>query len=382
MRGIEQIPWLYDILCSLHERSGLGEWRTWLVAGARRRVLDLGSGTGRNLPLLPRGTTAVGLDPSLDALRWARKRAPAVPLVAARAEALPFRDGTFDTVLSGLVFCSVGDVSRGLDEVKRVLRPGGQLRMLEHVRSRVPWRGRLQDLIQPAWTGSGRGMPPEPRHGSCGGARGIPDRARRPSSERWLPLLRRSGRQRVVMKALRLRRSARLLVLVALMSPASLFVSPASAGDLFADLNLIVPRHPSRAPEFTAPRLGSGSLSLKELRGQLVFLNFWATWCLPCKEEMPSMERLYQRYKGRGFTIAAISIDSGGTRAVASFVKQLGLTYPIGLDPKLGVANRYTVRALPSSFLIDGKGNTVAIALGPRDWDSVAARAVIESLLK
>src|SRR5713101_7830094 len=97
---------------------------------------------------------------------------------------------------------------------------------------------------------------------------------------------------------------------------------------------------------------------------------------------MPSMERLYQRYKGRGFTIVAISIDSGGTEGVASFVKKLGLTFPIGLDPTLEVANRYTVRALPSSFLIDGNGNTVAVALGPRDWDTVASHAVVEGLLK
>jgi len=160
VHGVEQIPWVYEIICSLYERSGLGEWRTWLVAGARGQVLDLGSGTGRNLPLLPPGTTAVGLDLSLDALRWARTRAPAIPLVVGHAETLPFRDGTFDTVLSGLVFCSVGDVGRGLDEVKRVLRPGGQLRMLEHVRSRVPWRARLQDLIQPVWTAVAGGCHP------------------------------------------------------------------------------------------------------------------------------------------------------------------------------------------------------------------------------
>ena len=160
MRGVEQIPWLYEIICSLYEWGGLAEWREWLAAGARGRVHDLGTGTGRNLPLLPRGTTAVGLDPSLDALRRARKRAPAIPLVAGRAEALPFRAGTFDTVLSGLVFCSVGDVPRGLDEAKRVLRPGGALRMLEHVRSRVSWRARLQDLIQPAWTAVAGGCHP------------------------------------------------------------------------------------------------------------------------------------------------------------------------------------------------------------------------------
>ena len=160
MRGVEQIPWLYEIICSLYERAGLAEWRRALVARAHGRVLDLGSGTGRNLPLLPDDTRAIGLDPSLDALRRARRRAPGIALVAGRAEALPFREGVFDTVLSGLVFCSVSDPQCGLGEVKRVLRPAGQLCMLEHVRSVIPWRARLQDLIQPAWTRASGGCHP------------------------------------------------------------------------------------------------------------------------------------------------------------------------------------------------------------------------------
>ncbi len=152
MRGVEQIPWLYEIICSLYEWSGLRDWRHWLVSGAHGRTLDLGSGTGRNLLLLPRDARAVALDPSFEALNRARHRAPGVPLVAGRAEALPFRAATFDTVLSGLVFCSVADPARGLAEVNRVLRPHGRLRMLEHVRAVVPWRARVQDLIQPLWT--------------------------------------------------------------------------------------------------------------------------------------------------------------------------------------------------------------------------------------
>jgi len=152
MRGIEQIPWIYDALCRLCERGGFGRWRRWLVRGARGRTLDLGCGTGRNLPLLPAGARAIAIDPSPDALARARRRAPAVPLVQARAEALPFRDATFDTILSGLVFCSVGEPARGLAEVRRVLRHDGQLRMLEHVRAATRWRARLQDFIQPAWT--------------------------------------------------------------------------------------------------------------------------------------------------------------------------------------------------------------------------------------
>lgn len=152
MRGLEQIPWLYDGLCALMERTGLGRWRRWLVAGARGRTLDVGCGTGRNLPLYAADVGAIGLDPAWQSLRRARRRTPRVPLVQGSAEALPFGDGVFDTVVSGLVFCSVPDPARGLAEVKRVLRPGGSLRMLEHVRSRKPWKARFQDRTQPLWT--------------------------------------------------------------------------------------------------------------------------------------------------------------------------------------------------------------------------------------
>jgi ubiquinone/menaquinone biosynthesis C-methylase UbiE len=152
MRGIENIPWLYDAICWWAERTGLDRWRRWLTAGARGRTVDLGCGTGRNLPLYGSDVRVIGVDPERRSLRRARQRAPRVPLVQARAEALPFRAASVDTVVSGLVFCSVDDPRRGLAEVTRVLRPDGALRMLEHVRSTVPWRARWQDRLQPAWT--------------------------------------------------------------------------------------------------------------------------------------------------------------------------------------------------------------------------------------
>jgi ubiquinone/menaquinone biosynthesis C-methylase UbiE len=154
VRGVEQIPWLYDAGMIVLEKTGLGRWREWLSRGidARGRVLDLGCGTGRNLPLLDPAARVVGVDPCRESLLAARRRAPRTLLVRARAEALPFRDGAFATVVSGLVFCSVADPATGLREVRRVLAREGALRMLEHVRSGSRFAARMQDLTQPAWT--------------------------------------------------------------------------------------------------------------------------------------------------------------------------------------------------------------------------------------
>src|SRR5262249_44588219 len=125
MRGVEHIPWAYDAICAFAEWRGLARWRHWLVAGARGRTLDLGCGTGRNLPLYARDVRPIGVDPAADSLARARRRAPGALLVRASAEALPFRDGVFDTVVAGLVLCSVSDPPRALAEARRVLLPDG-----------------------------------------------------------------------------------------------------------------------------------------------------------------------------------------------------------------------------------------------------------------
>ncbi len=150
MRGVEQIPFVYDGMMALMEATGLRAWRRWLVEGARGVSLDIGCGTGRNLPLY--AGFVVGVEPCAESLAKAKRRAPNAPLVRASAHALPFRAGTFDTVVSGLVFCSVPDARLGLAEVKRVLKPDGRLRMLEHVRATGTLGARWQDFIQPAWT--------------------------------------------------------------------------------------------------------------------------------------------------------------------------------------------------------------------------------------
>ncbi|MBI4607846.1 MAG: TlpA family protein disulfide reductase [Candidatus Rokubacteria bacterium] len=156
----------------------------------------------------------------------------------------------------------------------------------------------------------------------------------------------------------------------------------AGSEDPFKELELIRPKRVQTARDFTVPTPDGKSLKLSSYRGKVVFLNFWATWCPPCKEEMPSMERLYQRFKDQGLVVLAVSIDAEGAPVVTPFVKEHKLTYPVGLDPKMAVAEKYGVRALPASYFVNKKGNLVALALGPRNWDSKAAHAFVESLLK
>jgi len=163
MRGVEQIPWIYDLFMEVVERFGLGTLRQSVVGEARGRILDLGCGTGRNLQLFAAGSRVVGLELDLALLAAARRRVPRLPLVVGRAEDLPFRPDSFDTVVSSLVFCSVADPARGLQEVVRVLDSGGQLRMLEHVRSSTRALGWFQDRIQPVWTWLAGGCHPNRR---------------------------------------------------------------------------------------------------------------------------------------------------------------------------------------------------------------------------
>ncbi|MFZ5446039.1 MAG: class I SAM-dependent methyltransferase [Myxococcota bacterium] len=162
MRGVEQIPWLYDAMCFFLDHSGLARWREWLTKGAKGRTLEVGCGTGRNLPRYPQDVTLVAVEPEADALAVARQRAPNALFVRASAEALPFREGAFDTVVSSLVFCSVPDPKQGLGELRRVLDDEGQLRMMEHVRSEG-WYGGVQDALQPAWTAVAGGCRPNRR---------------------------------------------------------------------------------------------------------------------------------------------------------------------------------------------------------------------------
>lgn len=135
------------------------------------------------------------------------------------------------------------------------------------------------------------------------------------------------------------------------------------------------------APNFRLPSLTGEEYSLASLKGKVVFLNFWATWCAPCKAEMPSMEVLYQEFKEENFEILAISNDIDGDRSVRPFVEALNLSYPILLDPDYRVDNKYLVRSVPTSFLIDKKGVITHRIIGSLDWNTPESRELIKKLI-
>ena len=147
------------------------------------------------------------------------------------------------------------------------------------------------------------------------------------------------------------------------------------------ELDLIRPARPKVADDFTVPTPAGATFRLGDQRGKVVMVNFWATWCPPCLEEMPAMERLYRRHKDAGFTLVAISVDAD-PKKVTPFVSEHKLTMPIGVDPKMELAQTYGVRALPSSFVVGRDGNLAALAIGPRHWDNDAAHSLVEGMLR
>lgn len=145
-----------------------------------------------------------------------------------------------------------------------------------------------------------------------------------------------------------------------------------------------------RAPDFSVTDATGSPVSLANFEGKVLLLNVWATWCGPCEEEMPSMQRLYENFADRGFEIAAISIDAAdgevdvqGNRGgdVLAFAEELGLTFPILLDPSGRIQRTYQTSGVPESFLIGSDGIIYKKVAGSTRWDSDTNAALVERLL-
>ena len=137
---------------------------------------------------------------------------------------------------------------------------------------------------------------------------------------------------------------------------------------------------PEEAEDFTLKTLKGGTVSLKDYRGRLIFLNFWATWCGPCRAEMPSMQRLWEEFKEEDFVILAINIQEE-SKLVSSFMNERGFSFPVLLDEKGKVARSYGIRGIPTTFFLNPDGEIMGKAVGARDWDSEESFELIRELL-
>lgn len=137
------------------------------------------------------------------------------------------------------------------------------------------------------------------------------------------------------------------------------------------------------APDFELPDLGDKSVRLSDFRGKVIFLNFWATWCKPCREEMPSMEVLHQSLQKEGLVVLAVSIDRVTTKKdIPPFVKNLNLTFPILVDSWGQTDKRYKLMGVPETYIIDQQGVLQEKIIGPRDWTRLDNLNVVTKLLK
>jgi thiol-disulfide isomerase/thioredoxin len=138
----------------------------------------------------------------------------------------------------------------------------------------------------------------------------------------------------------------------------------------------------ARAPvsDFIAVRLDGTQTRLSGLRGKAVFLNFWATWCPPCLAEMPSIEALYQRFRGKDLEFLAVDIQEDKDE-VAAFMKEHGLTFPAALDSTGRISAEYGIRGIPATFIIDRDGGIIAAVVGSRDWNTAEVVTALETLI-
>jgi DsbE subfamily thiol:disulfide oxidoreductase len=134
------------------------------------------------------------------------------------------------------------------------------------------------------------------------------------------------------------------------------------------------------APDFILPNLAGETVRLRDLRGKVVLLNVWATWCPPCVEEMPTLETLAARMRGKDFVLLAVSQDER-PKAVKPWVEERGFTFPVLLDPRGQVGHEYGVTGYPETFVIDRQGRIVNHHAGFRDWADPEIVAALEMLL-
>ena len=137
-----------------------------------------------------------------------------------------------------------------------------------------------------------------------------------------------------------------------------------------------------QAHDFALPGIDGKTVRLGDFRGKAVILSFWASWCPSCRMEMPTLQKVHRRFKDRNLAVVTVSIDAQGKKQVLPLMKKLGLTFPVLLDPKQQVMDRYGVTLIPTDFLIGPNGEMLGKAIGPKDWDGKNGIRILEKLIE
>ena len=170
--------------------------------------------------------------------------------------------------------------------------------------------------------------------------------------------------------------------LISLIAVLILVSGPAIAHqDFFEKMGVTLPKRDKFAPDFHLKNLNGNTIGLKDFKGKTILLNFWATWCQPCREELPSMQKLYTELAARGVEVVAVSIDRDNHGKVRKYKDQYNLTFPILLDPGQEVRKSYFIMGLPTSYLIGADGHLKGFISGARKWDSPASIKMFSQLL-
>ncbi len=172
-----------------------------------------------------------------------------------------------------------------------------------------------------------------------------------------------------ITKPIRLRTGPMILALLAVLLAAcqagsGIVLTPAATGQVLTP----APSPTPAALDFSAQDLDGNTVSLSGLRGQVILLNFWASWCEPCQDEMPVLQSFYQAHQSKGFTVLAVNVNEEPATA-ANFMNTGGFTFPAWSDPQGKLLLKYNIRGIPASFILDAEGRPIQFWSGPLDED-------------
>ena len=136
-----------------------------------------------------------------------------------------------------------------------------------------------------------------------------------------------------------------------------------------------------QAPDFHLQTQEGRVVSLSDFRGKVVMVHFWATWCPPCVEEIPTLDNLYRALSGRDFELLAICVDEGGAAAVAPFIRKNKLNLPVFFDPERSIAGLYGTYKFPETYIVDRQGVVRLKVIGPRDWSDPANVHILKRIM-